>query len=254
MIGYVVLKILTYQGTFVALLSFLGRIYSTADLILDFLTQIWIIPLISLYSVAYISWIYIQDGEELKRKKKFARALSLPIWIIVLAFSSSFCGFLHVFVFVACSILIGLIASGVIGKFGSDEEPSVDTEVDPGEAINKAEEPASILPEMNLEQAITSDRILRITASLFALLWTSKHDLILIILLILFLYGFILNVGKLITSFFFNFTLFSRKNSTVGQHLVICPKHIARQRARNKNCKYYCARIFTPIPLYSFHK
>lgn len=183
------------------MLSFLGRIYSTTDLILDFLTQVWIIPLVSLYAVGYVSWIYIQNAEELRQKKKFARALSLPIWIIVLAFSSSFCGFLHVFVFASTSILLGLIACGVIGKFESEEETSVDTEKDPVETIIKAEEPGPILPEMNLEQAITSDRILRITGSLFALLWTSKHDIVLITLLILFMYGFILNVGKCFGNF-----------------------------------------------------
>jgi hypothetical protein len=64
----------------VSVLSFLGRIYAVADRILAFFTQIWIFPLISLYTVAYISWLFIQKEEELKEKKKFARSLSLPIW------------------------------------------------------------------------------------------------------------------------------------------------------------------------------
>lgn len=74
------LKILGYDGTLIAVLSFLGRIYSIADTILDLLTQLWVIPLISLYACAYFAWIFIQDNEELKHKKKFARALSLPVW------------------------------------------------------------------------------------------------------------------------------------------------------------------------------
>lgn len=78
--AYVLLKVLGYGKVLIAILSFVGRLYNFIDHVLDFLTQIWIIPLVSLYVVAYCSWIFIQNSEELRRKKKFVRTLSLPIW------------------------------------------------------------------------------------------------------------------------------------------------------------------------------
>ncbi|KAI6176553.1 hypothetical protein M3Y97_00810500 [Aphelenchoides bicaudatus] len=199
--GYVLLKVLKYKGTFVALLSLLGRIYEGADLVLEFLTQTWIIPLTCLYAVAYIAWIYVQDGEELRARKKFIRTLSIPFWIVLLAHISSLFGPFRVFVFTASSILLGLIAAGIIGKFddpteNEEEVPSVETEQNPVEAVSEASEERPLLPEIqNLEQ-ITSNRMVRIAATLFGLSWTVDHDLILVILLVLFLHGFILNVAE----------------------------------------------------------
>lgn len=208
---YVLLKILGYEGTLIAILSFLGRIYNAADLILDFLTQLWVIPIISLYTVAYLSWIFIQNSEELNQRKKFARTLSLPIWLEFLAFASSYCGILHVFVFTTSAIILGLIAAGVLNikldNSNSDEETeeeekpivSNEDEAKPVEDLDRTSESnKSILPEIkNLEQAITSDRILRIIFTLFVLLWIAKHGFVLIIVIALFLYGFIMNAGKI---------------------------------------------------------
>lgn len=117
-----------------------------------------------------------------------------------MAFASSYCGVLHVFVFSTSAVVLGLIAAGVINiklDNSADDTASVVEGENPVETVDNSEN--SMLPEIkNLEQAITGDRILRMIFILFVLLWISKHDFMLIIAVVLFLYGFILNVGELI--------------------------------------------------------
>lgn len=93
--------------------------------------------------------------------------------------------------------MLVLIAAGVIRNYEEEETPNI--EKDPVETTGKKPEASSESLETSVKsiksiKSITSDRIMRITAFCFALLWTAKHDLILVILLALLAYGFILDV------------------------------------------------------------
>uniref|UniRef100_A0A1I7SIB3 Transmembrane protein n=3 Tax=Bursaphelenchus xylophilus TaxID=6326 RepID=A0A1I7SIB3_BURXY len=114
--AYVSIKILSYGGTFVWILGAVGSSYSLCDEVLAFLNQRTVRMLVTVYAVTYAAWIFVQDYESLHKKKKFARTLSLPIWIVVLAYCADFCGPLRVLVFACSALSLGLISAGLIGR------------------------------------------------------------------------------------------------------------------------------------------
>ncbi|EPB68747.1 hypothetical protein ANCCEY_12166 [Ancylostoma ceylanicum] len=77
-IAYIVLKLLTYERTFVYMISCAGRVYNMIDTFILFFSKAWVFPLILIYFCAYAGWIYVQQPGSVN--KKVARALSLPIW------------------------------------------------------------------------------------------------------------------------------------------------------------------------------
>jgi hypothetical protein len=110
-----------------------------------------------------------------------------------------------VLVFTSSAVLLGLIASGIINLNNSNGEDE-STEVSAESPSKK--DPLRSEKKQNLEQAITSDRILRAIFALFGLVCISKHDTILVILLVFFLIGLALNIGELFILFKYLICLF----------------------------------------------
>ncbi|KAI3415976.1 hypothetical protein GPALN_005534 [Globodera pallida] len=110
--AYAALKILCDYGAFSSLFVWIGRIYGLADTFIGISTQNWVFVLIFLYSMGFGGWIYLHELGQIN--KKFARVLSLPIWLFLLAYLSAFFGFLRVFTFIFCCSLLVLISVGAI--------------------------------------------------------------------------------------------------------------------------------------------
>ncbi|KAI6214673.1 hypothetical protein M3Y94_00296500 [Aphelenchoides besseyi] len=220
-LAYVALKILSYNGTLVHLLAFAGKVYSFCDLLLTFITQNWFIPLVILYSVAYAAWIYVQDTNNLHDKKKFGRALSLPIWIFVLAYISSYCGIFRVIVFAVSTVVLTLISLGIIHssdmptseeiKKNEEKKEEEAKELEQKEAIETMQNEdtlkansnrlESTVEELNADKDVVNSLITSSTRSslgnnyiramflLCLLLWTAKHDSVLIVVISLILFA-----------------------------------------------------------------
>ncbi|KAI6241744.1 hypothetical protein M3Y99_00337300 [Aphelenchoides fujianensis] len=194
-LAYVVLKVLSFNGTLVSLLGLGGRVYSWCDSVLNFITQQWVFPLILLYSVAYAAWIYIQDPNELHGKKKFARTLSLPIWLFVLSYTSSYCGLFRVVVFTLSSVVLALISLGVIRSSSmppveeiekklEDDHPTAEHPVDAAvEALKTDEEARATALAAPATPSTTGDNYVQVMFLICLLLWTAKHDSVLVVII-----------------------------------------------------------------------
>lgn len=150
--GYVALKILCHYNAFSYVLKLISRMYVLIDVLIGFFTQKWvknvfilfyniflipkILASIILYSLCFGAWIYSQQLHQIN--KKFARVLSLPVWlenfiafreilknfsrIVLLVHLSDFFGFFRVFIFSFLSILLMLISAGIIGANNGENE------------------------------------------------------------------------------------------------------------------------------------
>uniref|UniRef100_A0A914IAV4 Transmembrane protein n=1 Tax=Globodera rostochiensis TaxID=31243 RepID=A0A914IAV4_GLORO len=194
-LGFAALKILFHYGAFFSLFVWIGRIYGLADTFIEFSTQNWVFGLVFLYSMGFGGWIYLHELGQIN--KKFARVLSLPIWIFLLAYLSAFFGFLRVFTFIFCCSLLVLISVGAIDANtetenedqteagdgdqteagdGDQTEAGVgdQTEAEDGDqqhragpaADNETEMEVNTAGETRLDQAISSDVHLRIIVGL----------------------------------------------------------------------------------------
>ncbi|PAV73925.1 hypothetical protein WR25_07724 [Diploscapter pachys] len=184
MIGaaYIALKILSYERTFMYLISWMGKLYGWADNFIVFFSKTWIFPLILLYFCAYGAWIYVQDRGSIN--KKLARTLSLPIWTYVLSYISMYAGPFRAAVFGASALILGLLSAGVLTVEKEDtnqEEGEVSIETSEIKEENSTME--SIQNHL-LDEAVTSDKLIRGVAALCGLLWVVRHDSALFLLLI----------------------------------------------------------------------
>ncbi|VDM75615.1 unnamed protein product, partial [Strongylus vulgaris] len=76
-IAYIVLKLLTYERTFVYIINCAGHVYNFIDAFILFFSKSWMFPIMFIYFCAYAAWIYVQQPGTVN--KKVARVLSLPI-------------------------------------------------------------------------------------------------------------------------------------------------------------------------------
>uniref|UniRef100_A0A7E4UX04 Histidine kinase n=1 Tax=Panagrellus redivivus TaxID=6233 RepID=A0A7E4UX04_PANRE len=221
---YIALKVLSYERTFMVLLSWVGGLYQFVDSVIDFLTGSRVfVPLILLYALCYGAWLYVQDPQSVH--KKFARSLSLPIWIFGLAFISDFFGPLRVVSFVVSALTLILVSVGVIGA--ADDESGSNTpakdekdETSPPSVENigatiednlintaKASEaitPADLLPETasgssgdsQFDHAISSDTHIQVIFGLCVLIWTVRHEYMLFFVIVPFLIALSRQIGS----------------------------------------------------------
>uniref|UniRef100_A0A183V031 Transmembrane protein n=1 Tax=Toxocara canis TaxID=6265 RepID=A0A183V031_TOXCA len=179
MCTYLLLKVLGY-GTFVYCIGCLGEIYHCIDSFIIFFIKKWMLPIMVFYLAAYAGWIYVQDKEKIN--KKFARVLSIPVWIFMLSFIASFCGPLRVIVFVTMSAFLGLIAAGVISA-EEEGEPVQSSEVrveTPGGASDgdsgRPHELSTSESVSSLGKALTGDFYIQAIFGLCVLLFAARHD------------------------------------------------------------------------------
>uniref|UniRef100_A0A183CEY0 Transmembrane protein n=1 Tax=Globodera pallida TaxID=36090 RepID=A0A183CEY0_GLOPA len=195
--AYAALKILCDYGAFSSLFVWIGRIYGLADTFIGISTQNWVFVLIFLYSMGFGGWIYLHELGQIN--KKFARVLSLPIWLFLLAYLSAFFGFLRVFTFIFCCSLLVLISVGAIDANTETEdgdqietEDGDQTEAGDGDqqhrasaADNETEMEVDTAGETRLDQAFSSDVHLRIIVGLCVLLLVVRYNLLLFALIII---------------------------------------------------------------------
>ncbi|VDL70504.1 unnamed protein product [Nippostrongylus brasiliensis] len=190
--GYVALKVLTYERTFVYLIGFIGRVYNFFDAFIVFFTQPWVFPLMLLYFCAYTAWIYVQPSDTVN--KKVARALSLPLWIYVLSFISLYFGIFKAAVFGICSVVLGLLSAGAwmveemkLTNGGNEDEVKLidgtEEEMDEKKKAEKTQldDTSSIA---SLDKALGSDSLIMIISGLCALSWVVRHDSALLFIVI----------------------------------------------------------------------
>lgn len=184
----IILKLLNYESTLSGIFYIIGAIYSYADSVLGFINNSsWLFPMFLLYASAYGAWLYVQDPESIH--KKFARSLSFPIWLYVLAYVSGFSGPFRVIIFIGTSTLLGLISAGIIdpGDEKTDVEPESKEELQDSENkegsiiseniredLRRLSESMPSLEEM--AHPISTDMHLRIVGGLVVAMWMIKHE------------------------------------------------------------------------------
>ena len=143
------------------------------------------------YALSYGAWLYVQDPASIH--KKFARVLSLPIWIYALAYISDYGGPFRVLIFASASALLGLISAGVIdanddeileegeksneapdnNEFLPDESPPKVNDQSESLAANIADQ----LPTLDdVTHPISSDRHIQVMMGLVFTVWMIKHE------------------------------------------------------------------------------
>jgi predicted PurR-regulated permease PerM len=207
--AYFLLKILSYKRSFMVLLSYIGSMYQCVDCVIDFMTESKIfMTMIILYSTAYLGWLYVQVPGTVH--KKFARSLSLPIWVFVVAYISSFFGPLRVMSFSLSSAILILISAGIIGGDGNTPPPTPpvsanttqDSFLHPEEDLKELKNTPSaqktstdIIPpgvpkdkDLNngpeFEEAVSGDTHIQIIFALCVLIWLVRHDSMLFLIFI----------------------------------------------------------------------
>ncbi|KHJ82592.1 hypothetical protein OESDEN_17714, partial [Oesophagostomum dentatum] len=195
-VAYIVLKLLTYERTFVYLISGAGRIYNIIDRFILFFSRAWVFPIILLYFCAYAAWIYVQNPATVN--KKIARVLSLPVWIYVLCFLSSYFGVFRAAVFGVSSAILGALSAGAWavdnGEHGkSDDEVKLIDGEEESVKKPKVEDTASIT---SIDKALGSDKLILIIAGLCALSWLARHDAALLLILVPFIFACFLKLGS----------------------------------------------------------
>ncbi|EYC40511.1 hypothetical protein Y032_0609g617 [Ancylostoma ceylanicum] len=190
-IAYIVLKLLTYERTFVYMISCAGRVYNMIDTFILFFSKAWVFPLILIYFCAYAGWIYVQQPGSVN--KKVARALSLPIWVYALSFMSFYFGVFRAAVFGASAAVLGALSAGAwVMDNGSSpsaengDEVKLIKEEEPAESKPPEEDTASVV---SIDKALGSDKLILIIAGLCALSWIVRHDSALLIIIIPFIFA-----------------------------------------------------------------
>uniref|UniRef100_A0A914CRK4 Transmembrane protein 245 n=1 Tax=Acrobeloides nanus TaxID=290746 RepID=A0A914CRK4_9BILA len=186
LIAFLIIKILSYKSTLLTLLSMIGKIYEVVDGLIAFFIQKWFLPIFLLYTLAYGAWIYVQDRQTIH--KKFARSLSIPIWILLLAYISELFGVFRVLVFLCSCIVLALISAKIIGA-DIEEDGNGEAEGGNGEAENAHEGIASVpaqkfelKSEARLDTALSGDAHIRIISALCLLLFLARHDFMLVLI------------------------------------------------------------------------
>ncbi|CAI58660.1 Transmembrane protein 245 [Caenorhabditis elegans] len=202
-IAYTALKILSYERTFMYIISWMGRLYGYLDSFIVFFARPWVLPLIIVYFCCYAAWIYVQNPKEIN--KKLARSFSLPIWIYVISYASLYFGPLRAGVFGVSAAVLGMLSAGLIGGHRPSEEllekenssenldesilpPNVEKVLETAKEKLDATEQSlldnSLLSTSTVDEAITGDWLIRCVFGLCALLWVVRHDGALILLAI----------------------------------------------------------------------
>ncbi|CAJ0942895.1 unnamed protein product, partial [Mesorhabditis belari] len=216
---YILLKILSYERTFVYVISWIGRVYQIFDSFIHFFGKPWIFPLVVLYFAIYATWIYFQDRKQIN--KKLARSLSLPIWIYGLSWISGWFGPFRVLFFGGSAAVLGALSAGLLRVDVEEHDSSTTTPTVAENLLNEAEEKIKdvIEPErpkrlpgttevnhqslQSLDSALTGDAFIRIIAVLCALLWIVRHDTALVIIVVPFLFAILRRLGEVLGVFNF---------------------------------------------------
>ncbi|PIC38515.1 hypothetical protein B9Z55_010507 [Caenorhabditis nigoni] len=218
-LAYAALKILSYERTFMYVISWIGRLYGYLDSFIVFFARPWVLPLIVVYFCCYAAWIYVQDPKQIN--KKLARSFSLPIWIYVISYASLYFGPLRACVFGVSAAVLGLLSAGVIGSQRSSEAeekpkeetssenqdesssllpPNVEKVLESAkEKLDTAEKSLlenSVLSTSTVDEAITGDWLIRCVFGLCALLWVVRHDGALILIAIPFVLAVLSKVAE----------------------------------------------------------
>uniref|UniRef100_A0A0N4ZUZ4 Transmembrane protein n=1 Tax=Parastrongyloides trichosuri TaxID=131310 RepID=A0A0N4ZUZ4_PARTI len=221
--GYGILKVLTYERSFLTLLTWIEKIYWFVSFVIDLFSTSYIFTLMVAYGIAYGCWIYAHDEGQLN--KKFARTLSLPLWLTLISSFSQFFTFLKVIVFIGIIIVLGLISLGLIAPdIDGDEEDDVKNETikNDDEMINDNESLNSV------SMAFSSDFYITTIFGLCVLEWIAKRDYILFIIIASFLYAvfkeFCIKIGIIETFKSFVISFWSKIEEVVKRIVTItCP-------------------------------
>ncbi|CAI2347553.1 unnamed protein product [Caenorhabditis sp. 36 PRJEB53466] len=197
-VAYISLKVLSYERTFMCIISWIGRLYGYLDAFIVFFARPWVLPLIIVYFCCYAAWIYVQDPKQIN--KKLARSFSLPIWIYVISYASLYFGPFRACIFGLSAAILGALSAGIIGKsqnHGKPEENAEESSILPPtveEILETAKEKLdateqelldhSIVSTSTVDEAISGDWLIRAVFGLCALLWVVRHDGALILLAI----------------------------------------------------------------------
>uniref|UniRef100_A0A1I7UHV8 Transmembrane protein n=1 Tax=Caenorhabditis tropicalis TaxID=1561998 RepID=A0A1I7UHV8_9PELO len=216
--AYTALKILSYERTFMYIISWLGRLYGYLDSFIVFFARPWVLPLIVVYFCCYAAWIYVQDPKQIN--KKLARSFSLPIWIYVISYASLYFGPFRACVFGLSAAVLGLLSAGVLGGHRPaeveeqvetespeklDESPSIlppnvekvlESAKEKLDATEKSIMESSIISTSTVDEAITGDWLIRCVFGLCALLWVVRHDGALILIAIPFVIAVLSRVAE----------------------------------------------------------
>uniref|UniRef100_A0A1I7XRY3 Transmembrane protein 245 n=1 Tax=Heterorhabditis bacteriophora TaxID=37862 RepID=A0A1I7XRY3_HETBA len=188
---FILLKMLSYNGTFIYIISWLGRIYKALDSFILFFARAWVLPLIIIYFCAYATWIYVQESGTIN--KKLARTLSLPIWTYLLSFLSLYFGPFRAAIFGLTATVLALISAGI----GVKDDCKVESTAVP---INEQRQSTDIHVN-SLDGAVGSDGLIRFIFGLCALLWVVRHDSALLLLVVPFLFAALRRIGIYIYAF-----------------------------------------------------
>uniref|UniRef100_A0A0K0D019 Transmembrane protein n=1 Tax=Angiostrongylus cantonensis TaxID=6313 RepID=A0A0K0D019_ANGCA len=193
LVAYFMLKILTYERTFVYIIAFIGRIYSLTDDFIVFYSDTWVFPLMLIYFCAYASWIYVQQGATVN--KKVARAFSVPIWVYVLSYISFYFGVFKAAVFGASAAVLILLSAGAWileeSKISGNRHPCGSEGYLPP-CVAFCRDPATCLgltTAVSIDKALGSDSLILIITGLCVLSWLVRHDWALILILIPFMFA-----------------------------------------------------------------
>uniref|UniRef100_A0A0N5BX30 Transmembrane protein n=1 Tax=Strongyloides papillosus TaxID=174720 RepID=A0A0N5BX30_STREA len=181
--GYIVLKILTYERTFLTILSWIEVIYIFVEYVIDFFSTKHVFLLMLVYAVVYASWIYLYEEGQLN--KKFARTLSLPLWITLISSFSQFFSFFRVLVFVGIIAVLGLISLGLVSPDIEEQSENKDISNEENSDMNKDDN----VSLHSVSEAFSSDYYITTIFGLCVLEWIAKRDYILVVLLIAILFA-----------------------------------------------------------------
>uniref|UniRef100_A0AAF5DDQ4 Transmembrane protein 245 n=2 Tax=Strongyloides stercoralis TaxID=6248 RepID=A0AAF5DDQ4_STRER len=196
--GYVVLKILTYERTFLTILWWIENVYIFVEWLIDFFSTKNTFIFMMMYGVVYASWIYLYDEGHLN--KKFARTLSLPLWMTFISCFSQCFSLLRVVVFVVIIAVLGLISLGLL----SQDVEEVPEEGEEGN-INKENSYERIKDDTNEEgddklssvgEAFSSDYYITTIFGLCILEWIAKRDYILVVIIAAILFAILKEIVK----------------------------------------------------------
>ncbi|VDM78790.1 unnamed protein product, partial [Strongylus vulgaris] len=181
-IAYIVLKLLTYERTFVYIINCAGHMF----------------PIMFIYFCAYAAWIYVQQPGTVN--KKVARVLSLPIWAYVLCFISCYFGPFRAAVFGASAAVLGALSAGLWRVDDGVSEVFVAEDADEVKLL-KEEEPTKLPTDdtasvVSIDKALGSDKIISVIVGLCALSWLVRHDSALLLILIPFIFASIRRAGS----------------------------------------------------------
>ncbi|CAJ0578739.1 unnamed protein product, partial [Mesorhabditis spiculigera] len=200
---YILLKFLTYDRIFVDAIGMFGTTYGYVDSFLLKFTRPLVFNLLALYFIIYATWIYIQETVS----KKLARALSVPIWLFILAKISTYFGPLRVLVFGATAVMLSILAAGIV-RVDNESDIKTETESEEGGETEATTEtaPAVAKPPAPTQQAgrvFSFSVYFRNFRHLCTLLWVVRHDSAIFLVACLFLFALLRRAGTALGIFQF---------------------------------------------------